>query len=154
MAENNQTGAGVVFHLEKIYTKDISYESPHAPHAFLENGAPDVSVQLSVAHGVLSDENGLHEVVLTVTVDAKHAGKTLFHVEVQQAGIFRLQNLPDGDLPKALEIACPSILLPFAREAISALVEKGGFPQFLISPVNFEALHQQKQAAGAPAASH
>jgi preprotein translocase subunit SecB len=138
---------GPMLNLEKIYVKDVSYEAPNAPQVFLEQSAPQVEVQLNIAHSAFNAAQGMHEVVLTVTVTAKLADKNMFLVELQQAGLFRLNGVPDKELPLVLEIACPNILLPFAREAVNELVGKGGFPQLLINPVNFEMLYQQKQAA-------
>ncbi len=146
MAQDNAK-TEAVFNLEKIYVKDVSYEAPNAPHVFLEKQAPEVGIQLGLEHTALNAENGLHEVVLSITATAKLKDKTVFLIEVKQAGIFRLQGLPAEDEVKVLEITCPNILLPFAREAINDLASKGGFPQLLINPINFEALHQQKQAA-------
>ncbi|HEX9628030.1 MAG TPA: protein-export chaperone SecB [Acidiferrobacterales bacterium] len=138
---------GPMLNLEKIYVKDVSYEAPNAPQVFLEQSAPQVEVQLNIAHSAFNAAQGMHEVVLTVTVTAKLTDKNMFLVELQQAGLFRLNGVPDKELPLVLEIACPNILLPFAREAVNELVGKGGFPQLLINPVNFEMLYQQKQAA-------
>jgi preprotein translocase subunit SecB len=142
----------VVFALEKIYVKDSSYEAPNAPQVFLDGKAPEVGVQLAIDHGVVAAEQSIHEVVLSVTVTARHDDKTVFLAEVHQAGLFRIQNVPGDDLPKVLEIACPNVLLPFVRQAVNDLVEAGGFPQLLINPVNFEALYLQKHAAATPPA--
>lgn len=139
--------------LERIYVKDISYESPNSPHVFMEKVNPQTNVQLNISHRQLS-EDGQHEVVLAVSVDAKAQDKTVFLVELQQAGIFLLQGISEEDRPKLLEIACPNVLLPFAREAVNDLVGKGGFPQLLINPVNFEALYVQKQAASKQPVQH
>lgn len=140
----------VIFNIEKIYVKDSSYEAPNAPQVFLESKAPEVGVQIGVSHQPVSPEQGLHEVVLAVTVTAKAGDKSVFLAEAHQAGLFRIQGVPATELPKALEIACPNVLLPFVRQTINDLVERGGFPQLLINPINFEALYLQKQA-GAPA---
>jgi len=146
----------VLFQLEKLYIKDSSYESPNAPHVFLGSQAPEVGVQLGISHQPIDPQQGLYESVLAVTVTAKQGDKNVFLAEAQQAGLFRLQGLPESEIAKALEIAAPNVLLPFARQAINALVEAGGFPQLLISPVNFEALYLQKQQQqqSAPASSH
>jgi preprotein translocase subunit SecB len=145
----------VVFQLDKIYVKDSSYEAPHAPQVFLESKAPEVGVQLGVSHQELNKEQGLYEVVLAVTVTAKAGDKSVFLAEAHQAGLFRIHGLPEAELPKALEIACPNVLLPFVRQTINALIESGGFPQLLINPINFESLYLQKQqAAATPAAAH
>jgi preprotein translocase subunit SecB len=140
----------VIFNIEKIYVKDSSYEAPNAPQVFRENRAPEVNVQLGVSHQPVSTDQGIYEVVLAVTVTAKAGESTVFLAETHQAGLFRIQGVPDSEISKALEIACPNVLLPFVRQSINDLVEAGGFPQLLINPINFEALYLQKQA-GAPA---
>ena len=153
MADENQTQQPMMS-MERVYIKDVSYESPNSPHVFLEQSSPKMNVQLNVSHRKVSDEKGYFEVVLIVTVNAQADEKTIFLVEVQQAGVFLLTGISDEDLPKLLEIACPNVLLPFAREAINDFVSKGGFPQLLINPVNFEALYAQKQAAEAQKVQH
>lgn len=134
----------ILFNLERIYVKDLSFEAPTTPQAFLEKSAPEVAIQLGIEHSQVSQGDGLFEVILSITVTATLAGKTVFLAEAKQAGLFRIQGVPTEELAKVLEITCPSILLPFAREVINGLVEKGGFPQLLINPINFEALYQQK----------
>jgi preprotein translocase subunit SecB len=146
MAEPQQEQAPAL-NIEKVYIKDISYEAPNTPQVFMEQRVPEVGVQLNIAHTALDAKAGLYEVVLSVTTTAKFQDKNVFLVEVQQAGLFRVVGIPAKDLPMVLEIGCPNILLPFAREAINDLVGKGGFPQLLINPVNFDGLFQQKQAA-------
>jgi preprotein translocase subunit SecB len=137
-----------VFNVEKIYIKDVSYEAPGVPTAFqAQNAAAEIGVQLGMEHGLLNAEQGIHEVVLTVTANATHENKNIFLVEVKQAGIFRITGLEGETLKRALEISCANVLLPFVREAVNELVSKGGFPQLLINPINFEALYEQKQAA-------
>lgn len=134
------------FDIRKIYLKDSSLESPNAPGIFLDDPSkPEVSIEASIKTAKL-DQDDFYEVVLGMTVTSKMGDKTAFLVEVLQAGVFHIVGLTDEDIPLALEIACPNILLPFAREAISDLVGKAGFPQLLLSPINFEALFQQKQA--------
>lgn len=134
------------FSIEKIYVKDASLEIPHAPQVFMQSEAPQVNVQLYNLSAMV--EEGIHEVVLTVTVTAKLADdKTVFLVEIGQAGIFQVRNVPQGDLGPILGITCPNILFPFVREAISDMVTRAGFPPMLLSPVNFEALYQQQSQA-------
>lgn len=136
----------VKFDVRKVYVKDLSFESPQAPDVFVQSEqSPSIDVQLTISHNKLSAETAFHEVVLSVTVTAKSNDQTIFLAEVQQAGVFQIEGVAESELPLALEIACPNMLLPFAREAISDLVGKGGFPQLLISPVNFEALYQRKR---------
>ncbi|MHB1950748.1 MAG: protein-export chaperone SecB [Acidiferrobacteraceae bacterium] len=139
----------IVFNLERIYVKDVSFEAPGTPQAFLERTPPDVSIQMGIEHTQVSVPENLFEAALSITVTAVLQGKTMFLAEAKQAGLFRIQGVPDDELVKVLEITCPSILLPFVRETINALVEKGGFPQLLINPINFEALHQQKHESEA-----
>lgn len=135
-----------IFDIRKIYLKDSSLESPNAPGIFLDDPTqPDVSIEATIKTTSLEQEN-FYEVVLGLTVTSKMGERTAFLVEVLQAGVFQISGLAQKDLPLALEIACPNVLLPFAREAISDLVGKGGFPQLLLSPINFESLFQQKQA--------
>lgn len=140
--EHNQAKFGI----RKIYLKDVSFESPQAPHIFVQpDVTPTIDVQMGIGHTVLNKENGFYEVVLTITVTAKSGEQTAFLIEAQQAGVFEIMGINDHELPLALEVACPNALLPFAREALSDFVAKGGFPQLLINPVNFEALYLQKQ---------
>jgi preprotein translocase subunit SecB len=145
---------GHVFNLEKIYIKDSSFEVPGAPQIFLDATSPEVGVQLGISHSQINAEQSLYEVVLAVTVTAKHADKTVFLAEAHQAGLFRVAGMPATELPKILEIACPSMLLPFVRQAVNGLIESGGFPQLLLSPINFEALYVQKQSTAPQAATH
>ncbi len=139
-----------VFSIEKLYVKDLSIEVPHAPGVFLEQPAPEVSVEMHSRGGPFAE--GLFEVLLTITVTAKHQDKTLFLVETAQAGIFQIRNIPDGDLEPVLGIACPNILFPYAREVISDTVSRAGFPPVILAPVNFEALYQQNRQVPAGAA--
>lgn len=143
MAEN----PAVSFSLEKIYVKDASYEAPNVPQMFLEKTTPDVGVQLGIEHAVLDKAQGLYEVALAVTATAKLNDKTVFLTEAKQAGIFRITGVEEAEMSKVLEISCANILLPFVREVINEFVVKGGFPQLLINPINFEALYHQKQTA-------
>ena len=153
MTEQN-TQPGITFSLEKIYIKDSSFEVPDAPQVFLDATSPEVGVQLGINHREIDAGQGLYEVVLTVTVTAKHADKTVFLAEAHQAGLFRISGMPEPELPKVLEIACPNVLLPFVRQAVNNLVESGGFPQLLLNPINFETLYQQKQFAAPQAVAH
>ena len=153
MTEQN-TQPGPVFNLEKIYIKDCSFEVPGAPQVYLDAKSPEVGVQLGISHRQINAEQGLYEVVLAVTVTAKNADKIVFLAEAHQAGLFHITGMPEPELPKILEIACPNVLLPFVRQAVNNLIESGGFPQLLLSPINFEALYLQKQAAAPQAAAH
>ena len=133
-----------VFSIEKIYVKDLSLEIPHAPQIFLQRETPQVDVQLHNHNEMMED--GVYEAVLTVTATAKlPEDKTLFLVEVTQAGIFQIRNVPEEDLQPILGITCPSILFPYVREVISDMVTRAGFPTVLLNPVNFDVLYQQQR---------
>ena len=129
------------FQLQKIYLKDTSFETPNSPEVFTENWEPDVNVELQTAGKPLTDD--VQEVVLTVTVTAKVSDKTAYLVEVHQAGVFTLAGFNENERAHMLGSYCPNILFPYAREAISDLIGKGGFPQLLLAPVNFDALYGQ-----------
>ena len=128
--------------IEKIYVKDLSLEIPHAPDVFLSGEQPQVDVQLH-NEGALIGE-GLYQVVLTVTLTAKAGDKTLFLVEAAQAGIFQIRNVPETDLEPLLATACPNILFPYARETVSDVISRAGFPPVYLAPVNFEAIFLQR----------
>lgn len=139
------------FQIEKLYVKDLSLEIPGAPQVFLEAQTPQLDIQVGTASARFAE--GLYEVVITVTVTAKAGEKTLFLAEAAQAGIFSLRNVPDADLEPLLSVACPTILYPYAREAVSDAVTRGGFPPVLLAPVSFEAIYAQRRqqaAGGAP----
>ncbi len=140
-----------VFAIEKVYVKDLSLEIPNAPQIFLQRETPQVGIELSNSAKMLED--GLFDVTITVTVTSKIEDKTVFLVEVSQAGIFQARNIPQENLEGLLAVTCPNILFPYAREAVSDLVVRAGFPPVLLNPINFEALYlqqkQQEQAAGA-----
>lgn len=133
-----------VFSIEKIYVKDLSLEVPNAPQVFLTAEQPQLEVQLT--HAAQALEGGLYEVTITVTVTAKAAERTLFLVEAAQAGIFQIRNIPQSDMDPLLGIACPNVLYPYARETVSDVVNRAGFPPVLLGPMSFEALYQQRQA--------
>ncbi|MEA2079222.1 MAG: protein-export chaperone SecB [Pseudomonadota bacterium] len=158
--ENNQaqTGDGPNFGIVRIYLKDVSFETPNSPEVFRQDFKPDVNLQLNTSVNKLQGE--LFEVVLNVTVTSKQGDKTGFLVEVQQAGIFELKGFDEAQKGPMLGAYCPNTLYPFAREAVSDLVVKGGFPPLLLSPFNFDALYTQKmkqaeaQAASSGQAAH
>lgn len=137
-----------VFVIEKIYVKDLSLEIPNAPAIFLERDTPEINMQLGSKNQTIDE--GLYEVLLTVTVTAKINDKIMFLVEVQQAGIFRIRNVSDEEIGPVLGIGCPNILFPYLREVVSDVVTRAGFPAVILSPVNFEAIYQQKIAEAKP----
>lgn len=137
-----------VFSVERLYVKDLSLEVPHAQQIFLEQGEPEVDMRVSTGNTKLED--GFYSVDVTVTVTAKlNEERTMFLNEVTQSGIFRLENIPEEDVQLLLGVACPNILFPYAREAISNSVTRAGFPPVLLAPINFEAIYQQQQEANA-----
>jgi preprotein translocase subunit SecB len=147
------------FVIEKIYLKDASLEIPHAPQIYLEPESPQVDVNIHNQAAILGESEGLFEVVLTVTVTAKTGDKTVFLVEVAQAGIFQIRHVPQQDLDAVLGITCPGVLLPYAREAVSSIVLRAGFPPVVLQHMNFEAVYQQQrvqqqQDSAPPAATH
>lgn len=136
----------VVFGIEKVYVKDLSLEIPNAPQIFLEKGTPAINVEFHTRAEQLGED--VYETVLTVTVTSKlsEGDKTVFLVEAAQAGIFRISNMPQEDLEPLLGIACPNILYPYVREAVSDMVTRAGFPPVVLQPMNFESIyHQQRQ---------
>ena len=140
MAEE-QTTPEKQFSIQKIYTKDMSFETPNTPKIFTEKWEP--MVDFNLGSNVQPLENGLYEVALTVTITVKSDDKTAYLVEINQAGIFTLIGFSDEELSPMLGSFCPNILFPYAREAVSDLVAKGGFPQLILAPVNFDALYAQ-----------
>jgi preprotein translocase subunit SecB len=143
---DSQQESEVQFSLEKLYIKDVSFEAPNAPGVFLEQTESKVDVSMDLNHRKIDEEQGIFEAVLHLTVSAAHEDRSIFLVEVQQAGLFRIKGVPDDQMLPVLEISCPNILLPYAREVISSLVGHGGFPPLLVNPINFEALFQQRYA--------
>ena len=133
------------FEIQKIYVKDLSFETPNSPKIFTEKWNPKTDVHIQTENDKL-DKN-VFEIVITVTVTATHEEATAFLVEIKQAGIFFLENFPEDQHKQLLGSYCPNILFPFAREAIAELITKGGFPQLLLNLVNFDALYQQHLSA-------
>jgi preprotein translocase subunit SecB len=158
MTEAAQPGAQVPpepqaasFQIEKIYVKDLSLEIPHAPQVFAEQVQPQIDVQIQSGESRFRDD--FWEVTLTVTVTARAGERTVFLAEAVQAGLFALRNIPEPDMGPVLGIACPTVLFPYARETISDLITRGGFPPLLLTPISFEQLYvqrlQQQQEQGA-----
>lgn len=131
-----------VFAIEKIYLKDLSVEAPNAPEIFSEREAPTVDVDInSQAREV---QAGMFEVVLKVTITAKINEKAMFLVETAQAGLFQIRNVPPQDMGPLLGIACPNTLFPYARETISTVTARAGFPPVVLAPMSFEGIYQQQ----------
>ena len=128
--------------IQKIYTKDFSFESPKAPSVFTKTDwEPKTNLNLRSTHSDLGDDN--HDVVLTLTVETKHEDETLFLVELHQAGIFKITGYEGNELAAVLGSFCPSTLFPYARESIANTVAKGGFPEFILQPINFDSLYAE-----------
>jgi preprotein translocase subunit SecB len=148
-------GSQPVFKIQRVYIKDVSYESPQAPHVFTQNTQWQPSVALHLNTESKSLENDIYEVELTVTATVKLGEEVAYLIEIKQAGLFLVKGFEADRLAPMLGSFCPNILFPFAREEIATLVQKGGFPQLLLDPVNFDALYAQhvavtKQNAPAP----
>lgn len=139
MSDENQA----TFQIEKIYVKDLSLEIPSAPQVFVQPEQPQLEVQINSEAAQFAE--GLFEVVVRITVTARAGEKTVFLAEAAQAGIFSVKGVPPEDLDPLLGIACPTIIYPYARETISDLVTRGGFPPVLLAPVSFEAIYAQRE---------
>lgn len=144
------TDSQPAFQIEKVYVKDLSLEIPSAPQVFLQADAPQLEVQIGNDATRISES--LYEVTVTVTVTARAGEKTLFLVEATQAGIFTVRGVPEDELDPLLGIGCPTIVYPYARETISDLVTRGGFPPVLLAPVSFEAIYARRRQSEAPEA--
>jgi len=154
MASTNPTGNGTggngdgsgataqrQFALRQLYVKDISFESPNAPAALTGQFSPDIKLNLHSAHKAVGDD--AYEVVLHLNVHATANDRSLFLIEVEQAGLFQVSGYSPEDVNVILGTHCPATLFPYAREVIHSLVGKGGFPPLLLQPINFEALYAQ-----------
>lgn len=135
-----------VFQIEKIYVKDLSLEVPNAPQVFVQAESPQLEIQVRNEAAQFAD--GLFEVAVTVTVTARAGEKTCFLAEVAQAGIFTARGIATEDLEPLLAVGCPTILYPYAREAIADLVTRAGFPPVILQPVSFEQMYLQRQQGG------
>jgi len=136
------------FAIQRIYTKDISFETPNSPAVFQKDWKPEIQLDLDTKSNKLAEDT--YEVILSVTVTATVEGQTAFLAEVQQAGIFSIGNLPEAQLAHTIGAFCPTTLFPYARESVANLVSRGSFPQINLAPVNFEALfasYVQQRAA-------
>jgi preprotein translocase subunit SecB len=128
--------------LQKVYIKDASFEVPGAPHIFQDANQPQIQLNLSQQVGALAEN--VYEVVLTITVTCKLAEKTAYLAEVQQAGVFGMAGFDDTNRDMILATYCPNVLFPYARQVVSDLIQNGGFPPFLMQPINFDALYSEQ----------
>ncbi|MCE0492015.1 protein-export chaperone SecB [Pantoea sp. Mb-10] len=146
---SEQSSNEMQFQIQRVYTKDVSYEAPNAPQVFQKEWEPEVKLDLDTASSQLADE--VYEVVLRVTVTATVGEDTAFLCEVQQAGIFTISGIEGTQMAHCLGAYCPNILFPYARECVTSLVSRGTFPQLNLAPVNFDALfmnYLQQQGEG------
>ena len=137
----NAQGTGTRFGVQRLYLKDASFEAPESPDAFRRPYTPQVNFSINSRSRKIDDN--IYEVVLRLTADVKQEDKTVFLVEVQQAGVFEVSGLEGERLEQVLTITCPSILFPYGREAVDALAVKGSYPPLMLAPVNFEAVYAQ-----------
>lgn len=144
-AGTNQEQPQQQFALQRIYTKDISLESPATPAIFKKQWQPQINVDLGTKSDKI-DETGNFEVVLTITITAKVEEETAFLIEVQQAGIFFITGFEGEDLRRIVGTTAPNILFPYARECVDNLCVKSGFPPLMLAPINFDAMYQQALA--------
>lgn len=146
-AVNNEQQAPQ-FNIQRIFTKDVSFETPNSPGVFQKEWNPEVKLDLDTRSNKLADD--VYEVILSLTVTAQNGEETAFLCEVQQAGIFSISGLSEPQLAHSLGAYCPNVLFPYARELVGSLVNRGTFPQLNLAPVNFDALFaqyvQQRQA--------
>lgn len=148
---SEQQNQEMTFQIQRIYTKDISFEAPNAPQVFQKEWQPEVKLDLDTSSNTLAEN--VYEVILRVTVTATMDNETAFLCEVQQAGIFTVEGIEGTQLAHCLGAYCPNVLFPYARECITSLVSRGTFPQLNLAPVNFDALFmnylQQQQTEAA-----
>jgi len=147
MSDTDSAQNAPAIHLQRIYLKDGSFEAPNTPKVFNQNAAKPPMVEFHLHPDVTLIENDTYELVLGATVKVHHDTQVLFLVEVKQAGIFTLQNIPSATMDRVLHITCMAMLYPYLREAVSDLVARGSFPQLLLDPINFDHLYQQRVAS-------
>lgn len=141
--DNTAQDAHPEFAIQRIYLKDLSFESPNSPACFREDWKPEVELDLHTESAQL--EKDVYEVVVRITVTTKVDQKNFFIAEVQQAGIFTIQGFPEQHIPEFLGIHCPSIIYPYAREVISDVIARGAFPPLYLAPISFEAIYAEQQ---------
>jgi len=142
MAED--TDNAPLFSIQRLYLKDLSLEQPNSPQILLEQGQPQVEINLTLGAGPIAD--GMYEVTVMATVTTKINDKTLFLVEAKQGGIFEIRNIPEEQLRQILGIACPGIVYPYLRAIVSDVCTRAGFPPVVLSEVNFQAMYEAQQA--------
>jgi preprotein translocase subunit SecB len=138
-------GEQKVVQIQKVFLKDVSFETPNSPEIFLQEWKPDMNIEIDSRARALNDD--LYEVILTLTATAKVSDKTAYLAEVHQSGIFLMKGLDEAELHRTHNVFCLRFLYPYGSAALSDLVTKGGFPQLLPSPISFDALYQQRLQA-------
>jgi preprotein translocase subunit SecB len=148
-AASQENTAGPNFSVQRLYLKDLSFETPQGPAAFQKQWKPKVSQDLSTKSAKIDDNS--YEVALRITVTVKDEEETIYLIEVEQAGLFTIQGIEGQQLAQVLNVTCATMLLPYAREAIDSTLIKGSFPPLMIPPINFESLFSSamKQSAEA-----
>jgi preprotein translocase subunit SecB len=136
-----------VFQIQRVYLKEASLEQPNSPAILLEQEQPGVDIQLGVEATPVAE--GVFEVCVTATVQTTIKDRTVFLVEVKQAGIFEIRNLPDDQMGPVMGIACPQIVYPYLRGNVADLITRGGFPPVHLAEINFQAMYEQQQAQAA-----
>ena len=149
MADDTQSP---VFQIQRIYLKDLSLEQPNSPQILLEQGQPQVEINLGLGAEPIAD--GVYEVTVTATVTTQVNDKVLFLVEAKQGGIFEIRNIPEDQLQPIVGIACPGIIYPYLRAIVSDVCTRAGFPPVLLAEVNFQAMYESQQAQNAAAPSN
>jgi len=142
MAEQTHPNGQKQFSIQKVYVKDMSFETPNSPAVFTQDWKPEINLELNSKASDVAE--GIHEVVLSLTVTAKLGDTTAYLAEVQQAGIFAMIGFSQEETAPMLGAFCPGTLYPYARETVSDLVARGGFPQLVLAPINFDALYAQQ----------
>ncbi len=146
--QTNTKPGDVSFTIQRVYLKDLSFESPQTPQVFTkQEWKPDVNIELSVKNEKIEDN--VYEVVLVLTITLSHDKNTVFINEVQQAGVFIIEGAQPAQLEHLLGSYCPNIIFPYAREVVSDVVVRGGFPQLLLAPINFDALFEESKKKAA-----
>ncbi len=145
----DDTNANPVFQIQRLYLKDMSLEQPNSPQILLEQGQPQVDINLALGASPIAD--GIYEVTVTATVTTKVNDKVLFLVEAKQGGIFEIRNIPEEQLQPIIGIACPGIIYPYLRAIVSDICTRAGFPPVMLTEVNFQAMYEAQQAQAAQA---
>ncbi len=147
---HGESEMGPLFNVHSVYLKDLSFEAPHVPQIFNEEWKPKIDFDLQMGSQILAEADSVYEVVLHVTVQVKlgegDKEKPAFLIDIQQAGAFTVKNMPEEVVQQVLATTCSTVLFPYVRETVSNLATRGGFPQLVLPPINFEAMYAQHLA--------